>query len=130
MLRTRLLALCLATPATAQTLLSGDEFEAWVEGETYYSSVAGEDPYGMLLYRENRQVMWASFDDECVEGFWTEPLPGVICFEYPAWAETYCWQFYADGDELFSVFFEGDGTVYYDRPTTDTLPCLAPFLGA
>jgi len=90
-----LLATLGASQATAQaTPISGEAFEAWVQGQTYYSSRSGEEPYGMLLYRENRQVTWASFGDECVEGSWSEPIPGVICFDYPAWGEQYCWQFF------------------------------------
>ena len=121
----------LATQANAQASpISGEAFEQWVRGQTYYSSRAGEEPYGMLLYRENRQVTWASLGDECVEGSWSEPIPGVICFDYPAWGEQYCWQFFTDGSELYSVFYEGNGDLYYDQPTTDTMPCLAPYLGA
>lgn len=126
-----ILPLIAATPALAQGVpISGEDFEQWVTGQTYYSSRAGEEPYGMLLYRENREVTWASFGDECVDGYWTEPIPGVICFDYPAWGEQYCWQFFTNGSELYSVFYEGNGDLYYDQPTTDTMPCLAPYLGA
>lgn len=120
-----------STAAHAQaTPLSGDAFEVWVQGQTYYSSRAGEEPYGMLLYRQNRQVTWASFGDECVEGSWSEPTPGVICFDYPSLGTQYCWEFFTDGSELYSVFHQGNGDIYFDLPTTDTLPCLAPYIGS
>ncbi len=117
---------------TGLTPLNARQFEARVTGQTYVSSRAGEEPYGMLLYRENRQVTWASFGDECVDGTWNEPLTGVICFEYPAWNATYCWRFYDNDGALNSTYVGGDASdagVYLDTPTTDTMPCLAPFLG-
>ena len=119
-----------AATAQEQTFLDATAFEKRVEGQTYYSSRDAQEPYGMLLYRENRQVTWASFGDECVDGVWSEPLPGVICFDYPDWNAQYCWQFFVRDEQLNSVFYQGNGDIYHDAPTSDTMPCLGPYLGA
>ena len=125
-----LAVLALASPATAQDALSAAEFEAWVGTQTYYSSRKNEAPYGMLLFRQNRQVTWASFGDECLEGSWSEPLPGVICFYYPDSIGEHCWQFYDNNGELNSTVYQGNGDIYVDTPTNDTMPCLGPYIGS
>lgn len=129
-LRSALLAL-LPTLANAQTPLSAEEFEAFVEGGTFTVGLEGEEPYGIGLYLPGRRTIWARYDDQCYDGTWYEAEPGLICFVYPDIdGPEACWRQFPEGERLRLELASNPGATYYETPTDDTVPCLAPFLGS
>jgi hypothetical protein len=114
------LALLLPLPALAEQPLSGQEFEALVEGRTLTYGQAGQAPYGVEHYHPDRRVTWAwAADDACSAGTWYEEeregLP-ALCFLYEHDPETpRCWRVFRDGDGLRATFLDGgDASVPYE----------------
>ena len=120
-----LLAL-LATPALAETPLTGAEFEAYVSGKTLTFGTVGA-PYGMEAYHSGRRVTWAFIGDECQSGKWYEQGSN-ICFTYDFDPTPQCWQFFDDAGGLRAVFVTDPGTtvLYEALDANDSLICPGP----
>lgn len=123
--------LALATPAYADDPMTAEQFDRYTLGRTYLYGHPGFEPYGIEAYLPNRQVIWAYFNDECVEGYWYENERAEICFVYPYDPEHKCWLFYKDGDTLRGDFVTDPAQVDYEVvQTPQSMPCQAPYLGA
>ncbi len=125
-MRALILALTLATPLAAETPLSGEEFEALVEGKTL-SFATEQGTYGTEYYAANRRVVWAFSGDNCVNGEWFEaesPSGPMICFEYENNPTPQCWQVFDQGGLLRAEFMNDPGTsVLYQARETEPLVC-------
>lgn len=118
----------LATPALAETPMTGAEFEAYVSGKTLTFGTVGA-PYGMEAYHAGRRVTWAFIGDECQAGKWYEEGAN-ICFTYDFDPEPQCWQFFDEPGGLRAVFVNDPGTtvLYEALDADDKLIC--PGVGA
>ena len=126
MLRLVLLA-CLATPALAETPMTGAEFEAYVQGKTLSFGTAGV-PYGMEAYHTGRRVTWAFIGDECQAGVWYEDGAN-ICFIYDFDPIPQCWKFFDAPGGLRAEFVnELDTTVLYEA-VDDASRLICPGVG-
>ncbi len=127
-----LVALCalpLATPARAQTPLTADQFERYVEGKTLYFGLFGQ-PYGAERYRSDRRVEWSFLDGKCKEGHWFE-MDGQICYDYDDGQPPQCWTFFMEEDKLRAIF-ENDPSapIFYETYREDApLMCHGPEVG-
>ena len=125
-MRTLILTLFLTSPAWAQTPLSGDEFEALVEGKTLTFS-AGISPYGVEYYAPNRRVIWSFYGGECVNGEWFEDTSesgANICFIYESNEQPQCWQVFNVDGKLRAEFVNEPGTtVLYEAVESEPLVC-------
>ena len=84
--------------ALAETAMSGEEFDAYTRGHTFYYG-AGGTPYGGEEYLDNRRVRWSFLDGECQEGYWYE-AGELICFVYENNPDPQCWTFERSSDGL------------------------------
>jgi hypothetical protein len=126
MIRFALLAL-LATPARAETPMTGAEFEAYVQGKTL-SFGTGGTPYGMEAYHSGRRVTWAFIGDECHAGVWYEE-GASICFTYDFDPIPQCWRFFDAPGGLRAEFVnEPDTTVLYEA-MDDESKLICPGVG-
>lgn len=116
------IALILATPVAAETPLTGDEFEALVEGKTL-TFATGQDPYGIEYYAPNRRVIWQFLGGECISGEWYEDGSN-ICFVYENNPEPQCWQVFEDEGKLRADFMNTPGTtILYEAYESEPLIC-------
>ncbi len=102
---TALLLALLPLPVLAETLMTADEFEAFVTGRVMDFSQGGQ-VWGTEQYKSNRRVMWAFTDAECREGYWYDDGE-QICFIYENPDDPQCWYFYKT-DRGVSVRFAED----------------------
>lgn len=130
-MRTVLLAALLlsALPASAQDLMTAEEFEAYATGKTLTYSSDGSI-FGIEQYLPDRRVRWAFTDDICRDGYWYEEA-GLICFVYEHDGTPQCWSFWTEGDSL-RARFENDpeGTELSEVEASDgPLICAGPDVG-
>ena len=114
-MRTLLAFAVLASPAFAETALTGDEFEALVTGKTLTFTV-NDIPYGSEYYAPDRRVIWAFEGDNCKSGEWYEAQTNdgpAICFEYEDDDTPKCWQIFSEGDSFRAN--------YLNRPSSAVL---------
>ncbi|MFN6977151.1 MAG: hypothetical protein ACK4OP_03435 [Gemmobacter sp.] len=97
------LAIAAASPAAAETPLSGAAFDALTRGRTLTYGI-GSTPYGVEQYLPGRRVIWAFLGEPCRFGTWSEPEPGTICFVYENDTGPQCWQFFDDAGRLRARF--------------------------
>jgi hypothetical protein len=132
MMRMILIALALsALPVSAETPMSGAEFEAYTTGKTLTYFESGY-AYGTERYKKDRKVTWAFDGDDCQDGEWYEPEPGLICFLYEDGIDgPQCWNFFRGTTGLRAKFAsDPDGRELYEtRPNTKSLQCLGPDVG-
>nr|WP_050525872.1 hypothetical protein [Pseudorhodobacter aquimaris] len=123
------LLLAVATPALAETPLTGAEFDAYATGKTLTYAVGGE-VYGIEQYLPNRRVRWAFVDDTCRIGHWYEDAES-ICFVYEHDATPQCWMFYLQGGALTARFMsDPPSTELKELSQTDApLACSGPDIG-
>ena len=111
--------------------MSGAEFDAYTRGKTL-TFVQDGVAYGAEQYYENRQVVWAFRGDQCIDGAWYEPAPGLICFVYEAVEDgPQCWHFFKKSNGLRAIF---DGTdepteLYETNQSNEALFCPGPEIG-
>jgi hypothetical protein len=124
-----LLILASALPATAETPLTPEEFEAYVTGKTLTYSSRGI-PFGIEEYREGRRVVWSYLDGQCEDGAWYA-AGDMICFVYEAFPEHQCWTFYLRDGGLFARFRnDPDATELYEtHQSREPMQCLGPKVG-
>ncbi|WP_296418482.1 hypothetical protein [Pseudooctadecabacter sp.] len=115
-----------AGPALADVPLTGDAFEALVEGKTLSFSV-GDVPYGTEYYAPGRRVIWSFIDGTCQSGEWYETAGDSgpqICFTYETSADPQCWQVFEVGGRLRADFMNAPGTtVLYEATEAEPLVC-------
>jgi hypothetical protein len=121
-----------AAPATAQTKLSPEAFEALSEGRTLHFSLDGL-PFGSEQFFTGRRSLWRTPDGQCEAGVWRSE-GDVICFEYDGTPEPQCWLFLQEGSDLRAERVE-DGAPA--GPAVDLsfidntpLPCPGPLVGS
>lgn len=115
-----------ACPAVAQEALTGDAFEALVEGKTLTFSI-GQDPYGVEYYAPNRQVIWSFRGGDCQRGEWYEDTSDagpMICFTYETSPDPQCWQVFDVDGKIRADFMNTPGTtVLYEATEAEPLIC-------
>lgn len=126
-----LLTLLTALPATAQSTMTAEEFDAYSRGKTLYFGRGGE-AYGAERYYDNRRVEWSFLDGDCKAGFWYERDDGLICFEYEDRNEPQCWSFRRSPGGLIARFEDNPAeTELYEAQDTDKeMVCKGPDVGA
>ncbi len=97
-----ILVLLSAVPARAETPMTAEAFEAYVQGRTLTFG-NGQGPYGIETYHDGRRVTWAFLGGDCEPGKWYEDN-GSICFVYDFEPTPQCWQFFEEADGLRAVF--------------------------
>ena len=119
----------LATPALAQSPMSGAEFEAYTEGRTLYFDSAGGE-YGVEEYLPGRRVRWSFLDGRCLDGIWYE-ADGMICFVYEEYDDPQCWTFFRQGQGLRALFENDPAStqLYEARQTEEPMLCYGPDIG-
>lgn len=123
-MRSLILCLILAAPASAQEGMTAEEFDAYVTGRTITFRTATNPTYGVERYLPGRRVMWSAFDGTCQYGIWFESK-GDICFRYNGDPEHKCWTIYDEPDGLRGIFTtRPDTTIIYEVPDReDPLIC-------
>ncbi|CUJ91755.1 hypothetical protein RUE5091_01137 [Ruegeria denitrificans] len=128
----RFLAILLLLPAfsaSAQSALSGADFDEYTRGKTLFYGFQGQ-VYGVERYLPNRRVIWSFLDGDCKHGVWYEQ-DGQICFIYEDRLDPQCWQFTRSGNGLIAQF-EGDPeeTELYEAEDVDEeMICHGPDVG-
>lgn len=102
-MRSLLICLCLAAPATAEDRMTGPEFDAYVTGRTITFRTEMNPAYGVERYLPGRRVMWSTFEGVCRYGVWFESK-GDICFRYEGDPEHKCWTMFDDPDGLRGIY--------------------------
>ena len=131
-------ALLLASPALAETPMTGAEFEAFVTGKTLTFAI-GSEPYGVEYYAPDRRVIWSFAGGECVNGEWYDEATDTgtntgtnsgtnsgtnICFVYENNPDPQCWQIFEVGGKLRADFMNRPGTtVLYEAYEAEPLVC-------
>ncbi len=118
-----------AQAATAQSALSGAEFDTYTRGKTMFYGFQGT-VYGVERYLPNRRVIWSFLDGNCKEGVWYEQA-GQICFVYEDRIDPQCWVFTKSDGGLIALF-EGnsDATELYEaEDINEEMVCLGPEVG-
>jgi hypothetical protein len=126
------LAVALATfalPATAQTPLTAEEFEAHVTGKTVTYRQQGSI-FGIEEYLPGRKVRWSVAPGECQYGSWY-PQDRSICFVYEYDPEPHCWTFWKEDGTLVAQSDTGiPGFELYETDRNETpLACPGPDIG-
>lgn len=118
-----------ALPASAQSLMTAEEFDQYTQGKTLYYG-DGNTPYGAEIYLPNRRVRWSFLDGQCRDGEWYE-ADGLICFVYEDRPDPQCWSFEEAPSGLIARF-ENDPAVtplYEANESTQEMLCLGPEVG-
>lgn len=104
-----LLAVPLATtgPATAQEIVSPEEFRSYAEGWTLYFERDGL-PFGSETFEPGGKTRWRFPDGSCVRGVW-RPHGAQLCFLYDMEGSTgpLCWRVFRDGEDLVATLLDG-----------------------
>jgi len=120
-----------APSASAEERMSGAEFDAFTQGQTFtYGNRGG--PYGAEAYLEDRRVRWSFLDGECKAGYWYETDDSLICFVYEDRPDDpQCWSFYMRDGRLVATFeSNGRSTELYQIDKSDEpLLCHGPKIG-
>jgi len=125
-----LLALCLiTTTATADPLLTADEFDALTLGRTMTWAEYGQ-VYGVEQYLPDRRVRWTVLGDDCKLGHWYADGP-AICFLYEDNPTPACWEISLSGSGMKAHDTEdppGSEQVVIED-TNEAMPCFGPEVG-
>lgn len=131
MLRYIYLILAMALPAAAQERLTGEAFDAFTRGQTFYYGYDAE-PYGAEEYLEDRRVRWSFLDGQCKEGYWYDTPERLICFVYEDRPDSpQCWAFFNESGKLRATFENGAqaAPLYQIERTEEPMLCLGPQIG-
>lgn len=105
--------------AEAQTLLSGDVFDAYTAGKTFLFGHTDQGDYGAEQYLPNRRILWSNLDGTCDGGTWFDNN-GQTCFFYDHSPYLQCWNFYLEDGELTAEFLGvTSGSPFYSVTETD-----------
>lgn len=125
-----LLALCLiSTTATAEPLLTAEEFNALTLGRTMTWAEYGQ-VYGVEQYLPGRRVRWTVLGDGCKLGHWYADGP-AICFLYEDDPTPACWDITRSGSGL-RAHDTGDppgSEPVLIEDASAGLPCFGPEVG-
>ena len=119
----------MATVLNAQTTMTGEEFDTYTRGKTFYYGNDGA-PYGAEEYLDNRRVRWSFLDGKCEDGQWYQEGE-LICFLYEFKTDPQCWSFQQSDGGLIARF-ENDPAqteLYEVEKSTVPLMCLGPDVG-
>ena len=105
-----LLAIVLATPAMAETPMSGEEFDAYVTGKSLLFRTMQNPTYGVERYLPDQRVVWSPRPGLCVEGEWYQ-RDDQICFTYDNDPGPECWLIYDTGAGLRADLQTGTGAL-------------------
>ena len=125
------LLLTLPSFAAAQERLTGEAFDAFTKGQTFYYAYDAE-PYGAEIYQEDRRVQWSFLDGQCKEGYWYDTPERLICFVYEDRPDDpQCWAFYNEGGKLRATFEDGAqaAPLYQIEKSDEPMLCLGPKIG-
>lgn len=112
----------LAMPATAETPMTGAEFEAYTTGKTLSYGTAANPGFGVERYLPGRRVLWSTVPGECLEGKWYDTAT-EICFVYRDDPVHKCWEVFQTPNGIRSVFTNvPDGTVLFEA--TESIPLI------
>ena len=116
-------------PASAQSTLSAEAFDAYTRGKTLYYGNDGE-AYGVERYLEGRRVVWSFLDGKCKDGIWYEEA-GQICFVYEDSDGPQCWTFQQTQSGLVAQFRNDPAAteLYEARDMGDEMLCYGPDIG-
>ncbi len=119
-----LLSSALTSAAYGQSLLSGDEFDAYTVGKTFLFGHKDQDVYGAEHYLPDRKILWSNLDGSCDTGSWFDNN-GQTCFFYEHSPYFQCWNFYLKDGELTAEFLGvTSGSPFYTvTETTEDLTC-------
>jgi hypothetical protein len=131
-MRPFLAALFLATlagPATAETPLSAEAFDAATEGATITYDYGG-GLFGTEEYLPDRRVRWAFEGDLCIYGDWYQD-GDEICFVYENDPTPACWHYFLEGGKIRGRYMgEGGGwEILESSRDGGPLPCAGPDVG-
>lgn len=95
-----------ALAASAEEVVSPQEFQQFSEGYTLYFAHDGR-AFGSESYGPDRRTRWRSSDGRCVRGVW-EPRGGQVCFLYAMpGAKPLCWRVLRDEAGMFARLLDG-----------------------
>ncbi len=119
-----LLSFALNSTANAQSLLSGDDFDAYTAGKTFLFGRKDQGGYGAEQYLTDRKILWSNLDGTCDTGSWFDNN-GQTCFFYEHSPYFQCWNFYLKDGELTAEFLGvTSGSPFYTvTETTEDLTC-------
>ena len=115
----------------AQERLTGEAFDAFTKGQTFYYGYDAE-PYGAEIYNEDRRVQWSFLDGQCKEGYWYDTPERLICFVYEDRPDDpQCWAFYVEAGKLRATFEDGAqaAPLYQIQKSDEPMLCLGPKIG-
>jgi hypothetical protein len=123
------LALCLlVSPATADTLMTPEEFEAWSTGQTLDYFIDGSF-WGSEMHLPDRRTLDADAEGPCVEGRWY-PRGDAICFTYDVSPGPHCWRFWRhQGTVLAELLDAPDAPMAEVALAPEPLACPGPDVG-
>ncbi|MEJ6397833.1 hypothetical protein [Yoonia sp. 208BN28-4] len=119
-----ILALALAaSPAVAESPMTGDAFEAYTAGRTLTFSTPTTPNFGTEMYLSDRRVLWSTIPGECTTGVWYDQGRD-ICFVYENDPEPKCWEIYKETDGLRAVFTTRPDTSIIFEKVEDAKPLV------
>lgn len=129
-MRSLLLSLILASPASAETPLTAEAFDALTQGRTMTWAEFGQ-VYGIEAYLPGRRVRWTLVGGDCKLGHWY-PDGALICFRYEDDPEPDCWTITEAGPALHAraAGTAADAAPVVVEETAEPLACPGPEVGA
>lgn len=122
-----LLALA-GSAASAETLMTPQEFETWSTGHTLDYAIGGEI-YGSEMHLPGRRTLDADTGGPCHEGSWF-PSGDEICFVYEISPGPHCWRFWRDGDRVRAEIIGNPDAPFSDVTiAAGPLACPGPDVG-
>jgi hypothetical protein len=127
------LAALAATPALAETPLTGAEFQAHI-GQNTISYLYSNGVRGTADYGPDRTLVWAFEGDSCFNGQWYEDR-NQICFAFEDGSLSACWHMFLDGDRLHgkATFLSSDSPLNLEirevAHTDQPMACPGPDVG-
>lgn len=119
----------LATPLSAQTPMTAEEFDRYTQGKTLTFGTLGDEAYGVEQYLSNKRVIWSFLDGNCQYGEWYQDGAN-ICFTYDFDPTPQCWQFFAEGSGLRAIFMNTPNTSVLYEALDDAEPLICDGVGA
>lgn len=130
-MRAALVAVCLASPLSAESLVGPNDFSDFTEGYTLYFE-RHDTPYGAEQYLPGRQVIWQYADGTCTHGAWYAE-GDALCFFYENDPAPQCWHFSRRGGGFYARvrgLAEGDPSeLQMSARLRGPLDCTGPDLG-
>lgn len=127
------LAVCLATPALAETPITAETFAAHVGTDTvHYTYNTGTR--GTADYGPDGTLRWAFDGRPCIDGIWFA-RGDEICFAFTDGRLSACWHIFLDSSGLHGTATErGSGstdplTIRETGRSAEPLACPAPEVG-